>query len=262
MKTPVDGTRVFLGAWTVFLLLFLYLPIVVVVWASFNRTEVIRFPITDYSLDWYTKLLSNSHLHSALGNSLTAALSTAILAILVGVPLAVGMHRFSSRLSRMMSAAVSMPMMAPRLIIGIALLNLFVLVNFPLSLASVVAGHLIIAIPYVVLIVGASYARADLTVEEAAWDLGASRMRTFAKVTLPNLLPAIAGSTLIAFTVSFDEAVVSFFLAGVETPLPVQLWSMLRFGITPEINALATLTLVVSVSLAILAETVIRSAAK
>lgn len=262
MRMSADPARTLLALWAGLILLFLYLPIAVVVWASFNRTEVIRFPISSYSLDWYRKLFSNVHLHDALGNSLTAAVSTAVAAIVIGIPLAVGMHRYSERSTRFIAAAVSMPMMAPRLIIGIALLNLFVLVDFPLSLVSVVAGHTIVALPYVVLIVGARYARADLSIEEAAWDLGASRLRTFLQVTLPNLLPAIAGATLIAFTLSFDEAVVSFFLAGVETTLPVQLWSMLRFGISPEINALATLTLLVSVALAVLAEIVIRSAAK
>lgn len=262
MRPGFDHARAGLLVWTSLLLLFLYLPLIVVVWASFNHTEVIRFPIRGYSLVWYEKLFSNRHMHDALANSLIVAVCTAVFSVSIGVPLAVGIQRFNNRTRQILAAAVSTPMMAPRLIVGIALLSMFVLAGFPLSLTSVVAGHSVIALPYVVLIVGARYASLDRYTEEAAWDLGSSRLRTFLEITLPQLKPSIIGAVLISFTLSFDEAVVSFFMAGVETTLPVQLWSMLRFGITPEINALATLTLVVSILIAVLAEVSIRAASK
>jgi len=240
------------------ILVFLYFPIVIIVWASFNETEVIRFPIRSYSFEWYEKLFRNEQIHLALINSLIVSVFASIFSIIFGVPLAVGIQRYGDRSRRFLSALVATPMMTPRLIIGIAILNLLVVLRVPLSLYSVVLGHMVMVLPYVVLIVGARYANSDRFVEEAAWDLGSSRLRTFLQITLPSLRPAIFGALLISFTLSFDEVVISFFLTGVDTTLPVQLWSMLRFGISPEINALATLTLFVSITFAVMAEVAIR----
>jgi spermidine/putrescine transport system permease protein len=133
-------------------------------------------------------------------------------------------------------------------------------VQIDLSLLTVIAGHVVIGLPYVVLIVSARLVGFDRHLEEAARDLGASTWTVFREITLPLLRPAIVAGALISFTLSFDEVVVSFFTTGRENTLPMSIWSMLRFGITPEINALATLTLAVSMAAALLAEVLIRRA--
>jgi spermidine/putrescine transport system permease protein len=143
-----------------------------------------------------------------------------------------------------------LPMMTPRLILGIALLTFYNFLSVDLSLATVIAGHVVIGLPYVVLIVSARLVGFDRSLEEAARDLGAGPDAR--EITLPLLRPAIVGGALIVFTLSFDEVVVSFFTTGTQNTLPMTIWSMLRFGITPAINALATLTLVFSMAIALL----------
>jgi spermidine/putrescine transport system permease protein len=157
-------------------------------------------------------------------------------------------------------SASSVPMMVPHLILGIALLSFFNIVEADLSLLTVIAGHSIVAFPYVFLIISARLVGFDPSVEEAARDLGASTLTIFLEITLPLLAPAILAAALISFTLSFDEVVVTFFTTGTDNTLPMMIWSMLRFGITPEINAIATLTIVVSCVMAGLAEIAIRRA--
>jgi spermidine/putrescine transport system permease protein len=150
-------------------------------------------------------------------------------------------------------------MMTPRLVVGIALLNMFNLLSMQLSLLTVIVGHTVVAVPYVILVVTARLVGLDPRIEEAATDLGATRTRVIVDILLPLLRPAVLGSALIAFTLSFDEVVVTFFTTGTENTLPTTIWAMLRYGITPEINAVSTLTMIATVVLALGAEAMIRS---
>ena len=151
-------------------------------------------------------------------------------------------------------------MMVPRLIIGIALLTFYNLFQADLSLLTVIAGHVVMTMPYVILIAAARLVGFDKTLEEAAWDLGAGTFTIFREITIPFLMPAIVAAGLMSFTLSFDEVVVTFFTTGNENTLPMIIWSKLRFGITPEVNAIATLTVIVSGLFAVIAEIYLRRA--
>lgn len=249
-----------LAAWTTLMLVFLFAPLLVVVIFSFNDSEITTLPLRGFTLHWYEKLAAKREVREALVNSLLVASCTVVLATSLGVMAAVGIHRYTTRLRSLVNGLVMLPMMTPRLILGIALLTFYNFVQIDLSLLTVIAGHVVIGLPYVVLIVSARLVGFDRHLEEAARDLGASTWTVFREITLPLLRPAIVAGALISFTLSFDEVVVSFFTTGRENTLPMSIWSMLRFGITPEINALATLTLVVSMAVALLAEVLIRRA--
>lgn len=247
-----------LAGWTALVFVFLFAPLVVVVVFSFNNSEISTFPMRGFTLDWYRKLAGDAQIREALTNSLIVAAVTVVLATTLGVLAAVGIHRYTTRLRAAVNALAMLPMMTPRLILGIALLSFYSFLQVDLSLVTVVVGHVIIGLPYVVLIVSARLVGFDRSLEEAARDLGASTWVVFREITLPLLKPAIIGGALIVFTLSFDEVVVSFFTTGTANTLPMAIWSMLRFGITPKINALASLTLLLSMIVALLAELIIR----
>jgi spermidine/putrescine transport system permease protein len=249
-----------LGLWTGLVLLFLFAPLFLVVLFSFNTSEISIFPIQGYTFDWYGRLGANEAFRSALVNSFVVAAATVVLATGLGVAMATGVHRYGARWRTVLRSGAGLPMMVPHLILGIALLSFYNVLQVDLSLLTVIIGHSIVAFPYVFLIVSARLVGFDPSVEEAARDLGASTLTIFVEITLPLLAPAILAAALISFTLSFDEVVVTFFTTGTENTLPMMIWSMLRFGITPEINAIATLTIVVSCVMAGLAEIAIRRA--
>jgi len=260
MAQAREAPAPFLALWTALVLLFLFAPLIVVVMFSFNTSEISTLPIRGLTLRWYERLFANETFHAALSNSIIVAAATVILATSLGVTAATGIHRYARRFRTTARSAAITPMMVPRLILSIALLSFFNLVQADLSLVTVIFGHVVIALPYVVLIVSARLVGFDASLEEAARDLGAGTFTVFREITLPLLKPAILASALISFTLSFDEVVVTFFTTGNENTLPMMIWSMLRFGITPEINAIATLTIIVSSALALTAEIAIRKA--
>lgn len=249
-----------LGLWTALVLLFLFAPLALVVLFSFNDSQISVFPIRGLTLSWYAKLAGNAAFRSALSNSFIVAAATVVLATALGVAMATGVHRYGGRWRTVLRSGAGLPMMVPHLILGIALLSFYNLVQFDLSLLTVILGHSIVAFPYVFLIISARLVGFDPSLEEAARDLGAGTLTIFREITLPLLAPAILAAALISFTLSFDEVVVTFFTTGTDNTLPMMIWSMLRFGITPEINAIATLTIVVSCVMAGVAEIAIRRA--
>jgi len=250
--------RLALGIWFWLVVLFLFTPLFVVVLFSFNTTEISVLPMRGYTLDWYAKLFQNDQVGDALFNSLIVAVMTVMIAVPLGVAFAVGIARRRGALSKVLLAFAAAPMIMPRLIIGVGLLTMIDTIGLRLSLWTVLIGHTLIGIPYVVLIVNARLASFDHSLEEAARDLGAGFTTVLWTVTLPLLRPAIIGASLIAFTESFDDPVISFFTIGVENTLPILLWGLLRHGITPEVNALASVTLLISILTALAAEVVLR----
>ena len=249
-----------LALWTALVLLFLFAPLFLVVLFSFNTSEISIFPIRGVTFAWYRKLAANDTFRAALITSLVVGATTVVLATALGVAMATGVHRYGGRLRLVLRGVSGLPMMVPHLILGIALLSFYTVVQIDLSLLTVIIGHSIVAFPYVFLIVSARLVGFDPSIEEAARDLGAGTLTIFREITLPLLAPAILAAALISFTLSFDEVVVTFFTTGTDNTLPMMIWSMLRFGITPEINAIATLTIVVSCVMAGIAEIAIRRA--
>lgn len=253
-----SSSTILLGTWTALVLLFLFAPLFMVAIFSFNDGSISVFPIRAFTLRWYETLFANTEFRSALANSLMVAGATVVIATSLGIAAAIGVHRYAPRLRTVLRSGASLPMMVPHLILAIALLGFYNLLLIDLSLTTVILGHSVVAFPYVFLIISARLVGFDPSLEEAARDLGAGTARIFWEITLPLLAPAILTATLISFTLSFDEVVVTFFTTGTDNTLPMLIWSMLRVGITPEINAIATLTVVVSCAMAGVAEVIIR----
>ncbi|WP_440708069.1 ABC transporter permease [Herbiconiux sp. YIM B11900] len=224
---------------------FLYLPIVVVVILSFNDSSNL-FVWRGFTLDWYGELFRDEAILEGLVNTLIVATGSTAIATVLGTLLAVGIQRYTK--GGLVRAFALTPALLPDLLLGIGILSVFSLLGFSLGLYSVLLSHAAFSIAFVTAIVLARLAHLDPSLEEASRDLGAGPVRTFARVTLPQLAPGIVAGALLSFTLSIDEFVIAFFTAAPTTPtLPIVIYSMVRFGVTPEINALATVLLFVSV---------------
>ena len=224
---------------------FLYLPILVVVILSFNDSESL-FVWKGFSLRWYPELFADTAVMEGLRNTVIVATGATVLATVLGTLMAVGVHRYTK--GGLIRAFAVAPALLPDLLLGIGILSVFSLLGLTLGLYSVMMAHTVFAMAFVTAIVLARLAHLDPSLEEASRDLGATASRTFFKVTLPQLAPGIVAGALLAFTLSLDEFVIAFFTAAPTTPtLPIAIYSMVRFGVTPEINALATVLLLVSV---------------
>jgi spermidine/putrescine transport system permease protein len=223
---------------------FLYLPIVVLIVFSFNDNTVTTLPLRGFTWRWYESAFANQDLLRALWNSIYVACVATALCIAFGVPAAIALDRVDFPGKALFRRAVLLPLVLPGLITGISMLNLFRVMGFNLSLETVILGHGTALISVVVTQVFARLQRFNRRLEEASDDLGARPLQTFWYVTLPNIKTAIIGSALLAFTLSFDEIPVTFFLTGRDNTLPMYIYSTLRRGITPEINAIGTIIVV------------------
>lgn len=235
---------------------FLYVPILLVVVMSFNDSENL-FVWRGFSLRWYPELFSDGRLMQGLVNTLIVATGATAIATVLGTLLAYGIHHYTR--GGLIRAFAIAPAILPDLLLGIGLLTLFSLLSFSLGLHSVILAHAVFATAFVTAIVLARMVGLDPSLEEASRDLGAGPVRTFVRVTLPQLAPGIVAGALLAFTLSIDEFVIAFFTtAPTEPTLPIVIYSMVRFGVTPEVNALATLLLLVSVVTVIAAQRLTR----
>lgn len=223
---------------------FLYVPIVVLVVMSFNASRL-PFSWGGFSTHWYGELVSNSDVLAGLRNTLVVALGATLLSTVLGTLLAVGLARYSR--SSFLDAYTMVPAILPDIVLAIGLLALFSLVSMTLGLHSVLLAHVVFGIAFVTAVVRARLTQVDPALEEASRDLGAGPVTTFLRITVPTLTPAIIAGALLVFTLSLDEFVIAFFTNGPSTPtLPIVIYSMVRFGVTPEINALAALLMLVS----------------
>jgi spermidine/putrescine transport system permease protein len=226
---------------------FLYLPIVVLVIYSFNRDGVGGFPPQHWTLDWYRTLFADSAMWTAVGNSAIVAVSTVVLSMLIGFPAAYALDRYSFPGKGAFQRLVLLPLIVPGVITGISLLLLTVSSGFHLSLVTVILGHSTALTAVATTEILAGLAKLDRSLEEASADLGASRLQTLVRIILPGLRTSLLGTALLIFTLSMDEIAVTFFLIGRENTLPLEIWSRLRRGATPEMNAIATLIFLFSV---------------
>ena len=230
-------------------LIFLYLPIAVLIVYSFNAATLAT-TWQGFSLQWYVALAGDRALLVALQNSLLIAVVSTVIATLLGVSAAIGLERLSRRHRAWLDAVLLLPLVMPEIMMGVALLLLFVLVKVPLGLLTVTIGHAVFNLPVVLVVVRARLRKLDPHLEEAAQDLGATPWQAFRRVTLPLLQPAIIGAALLAFTISLDDFVVTFFTAGPgATTLPLKVYSMVKTGISPEINAVSAILVVASMAL-------------
>jgi len=228
---------------------FLYLPIVVLIVYSFNGESVGGFPPRGWTLRWYRVLLEDDALWSAVGNSLLVALAAMVLALVFGLPAALAIDRAAFPGKALFRRLVLLPLILPGIITGLSLLILFVSAGMKLSLLTITLGHGTALISVAATEIFAGLQKMDRAQEEASLDLGATNWQTFWRVTIPNLRLAIIGAALLIFTLSMDEIAVSFFLIGRDNTLPLEIWSRLRRGITPEINAVSTIIFLFSLGM-------------
>jgi spermidine/putrescine transport system permease protein len=239
---------------------FLYLPIAVLVLFSFSASRYASI-WGGFSLEWYAKLFHNPDIAQALLNSLVIAAATTLIATVLGTLAALGLERVADRgRAAHFDAALTLPILIPDIVQGIALLLFLVLMFNGLEYAldwrptlgrtTVIIAHVAFAISYVAVVVRARLSGMDKRLEEAAMDLGANEWQVFQRITLPLIWPGVLSGGLLAFTLSLDEFVITFFTSGPgATTLPIQVWSMVKRGVTPEINALSTLMLLGSIAL-------------
>ena len=238
---------------------FLYGPIITLMIFSFNDNPITRLPLTGWTLDWYYKALTNSDLLAALWNSVIVAVAAVMICLVIGIPTAFALDRFNFRGKTLFRRLVILPITLPGIITGVSILAFFSLAGVKLSLLTVIIGHGTALTAIVVTNVFARLQRFDRRIEEASADIGARPWQTFVYITLPNIRSAIIGSALIAFTLSFDEIPVTYFLTGRDNTLPMYIWSVVRRGITPEINAIGTIIVALSIVLIFLSVLLIHS---
>ena len=235
---------------------FLYIPIAVLVVMSFNSSKT-PFVWQGFSTRWYGELVNNELIREGFINTMIVAISATILATILGTLLAIGVARYFR--SAIVEAYSLTPAIIPDLALAIGLLAFFSLVGVTLSLFSVLLSHVVFCMAFVAAVVIARLGQTDASLEEASRDLGASASTTFFKITLPSLAPGIIAGALLVFNLSLDEFVIAFFTNGPTTPtLPIVIYSMVRFGVTPEINALAAILLLVSFTIVLSAQRITR----
>ena len=222
---------------------FLFAPVVVVVLFSFNANASTSLPLHAFSLRWYHAAISNELFRDSLENSVVVALVTAAWVAFVGANASFALARRPSRLVNVFSAFVTAPLIVPGLFLGVALLSFYSETHMRLSLNTVIIGHSLVTLPFVVLIVNSRLLRLDRSIEEAARDLGATSFQAFRKIVFPLVRPALIGAILIAVAWSFDEFIITFFTIGGKTTLPILIWGMLRRGVDPSVNAIASIIL-------------------
>lgn len=234
--------------------IFLYVPILVLMVLSFNKAGLPTV-WTGFSLEWYSKLWQSKEILSAARNTLVVAVSATVLATIVGTLLAVGVE--TRRQSSALDAVLFAPMIIPDIVLAIALLSFYSLLNFTLGLHSIILSHTVFNIAFVAAVVRTRMRNFDHSILEASADLGASEVTTFFRVLLPAIAPGVIAGALLSFTLSIDEFIIAFFTAGpgsASTTLPMQIYAMIRFGVTPEINAMATIVMFVSFAIVIIAQ--------
>ena len=258
---PRDPIRLWLNAHLGLVYVFLYVPILVLIVLSFNKSGL-PTAWTGFSTEWYGKLIQNPKILSAAGNSLVVAVASTIISTAIGTLLAMGLEE--GKPNPWLDALVAAPMIIPDIVLAIALLSFYTLLNMSLGLHSIVLSHAVFNIAFVCMVVRTRLKNFDRSIVEASIDLGASELTTFRRVTLPVIAPGVVAAALLSFTLSIDEFIIAYFTAGAgqgSTTFPMQIYAMIRFGVTPEINAIATIVIGLSFFLVLLSQRLNREAA-
>lgn len=230
--------------------LFLFLPIFVVVANSFNSTTSKPYlSWKGFTFDWYVKLWDNTALLSSFGNTIIIAVVSTILATIIGTLGAFGIYRYKFRGKGVINGLLYIPVVIPEIVLGIALLTIFSNVNIPRGMLTLILSHVSFSVPYVIFNVRARLSGYDKSVEEASMDLGANKLVTFFEITLPVLAPGIAGGALLAFTLSIDDVIISYFVNGQTKTYPLKVMESIKSGVSPDVNALSTIVLIGTIAL-------------
>ena len=224
---------------------FIYSPIAVMVVFSFNDQKT-NYYWKGFTLRWYEKLFTDSSVVEYLWNSLYIAVAATVISVIIGTIGAVGLIRFEFRVKKLVNNSLYIPIVIPEVVLGLSLLMLFEIVHLPLGFLAIILSHVTFCVPFVIIIMRGRLAGMDLSVEEASMDLGANRVVTFFRVTLPMLLPGIVSGAFMSFTLSIDDVIISNFVSGpYSTTLPVKILSLVKTGLSPEVNALTSIMIAV-----------------
>lgn len=245
----------FLRIWMGLVYVFLFAPILMVVVMSVSTSKYSTFPIRGWTTKWYGEAFGDPKIIDALQVSVIVAVVSAIIATIVGTMGSIALVRYRFRLRELTRAYFMSPIIVPEIITGIALLSFATLLSLQSGMYLVILGHVLIGLPFVVTVVSARLYGFDRTLEEAAQDLGADEMTTFRRVTLPLLAPGILGGLLLAFTISFDNFMITYMLSGSEVmTIPVHIYSMIRLEFTPKIHAISTVIIGISIVLVLVTQ--------
>ena len=229
--------------------LFLYAPILVLVLFSFNSSRSTQV-WTGFSTEWYGELIRDQSILDAFRTSMIVGVTATAIATVIGTLTALALTRHTFRGKTFADSTIYAATVMPEIVVGVSLLVFFVAAAIGLGVVTIIIAHVSFTISFVTIVVRARLSGMDRSVEEAAQDLGANPVETFLRVTLPLILPGVMAGALLAFTLSFDDFVITFFVSGVESStLPIKIWSMIRFGVSPAINALSTVVLVATMIL-------------
>jgi spermidine/putrescine transport system permease protein len=241
-----------LSIYSLLFYLFIYGPILILIVYSFNAS---RFPTrwAGFSLEWYQKLFQNRAMGQALRNSLIISFSSTAISTVIGTMVSVAIERYRFKGKTPLDAMLFLPIIIPDIAMAIMLVAFFGLINMPLGFGTIIISHVAFNISFVAIVVRSRMTTIDPTLEEAANDLYANEWQAFWRITFPLLLPGILGGALLAFTLSLDDYVITFFTSGPgSTTLPLRIYGMVKTGITPEVNAISTLMMAASLALVIL----------
>ena len=224
---------------------FLFLPIIVLIIYSFNSSSM-NIVFENFTFEWYHKLFQNTDLLESFINTLIVASVSTIISTIVGTISAYGLYKYNFRGKNIINGLIYVPIVIPEIVLGIALLSIFTLMKLELSLFTIILAHIAFSIPFVIVSVRSNLTNDIKVLEESAKDLGASNFTIFKEIVLPTIMPAIISGATLAFTLSLDDVVISYFTAGPgSNTLPLYIYSLIKTGITPDVNALSTLMMLV-----------------
>ncbi len=235
--------------------LFLFLPISVIVVNSFNATTTKPYMSwKGFTFDWYIKLWENSSLLEAFGTTMIVALISTVLATVIGTTGAIGIYRYKFKGKGIINGLLYIPVVIPEIVLGISLLTIFSNVNIPRGMITLILAHVTFCVPFVIFNVRARLSGYDNSIEEASMDLGANRIRTFFEITVPVLAPGILGGALLAFTLSIDDVIISYFVYGQTKTYPLKVMESVKSGVSPDVNALSTIILIFTILFVVLTQ--------
>lgn len=228
-------------------LIFLFLPIIVLVIYSFNKSNN-NIVFEGFTLKWYKELFSNTNLIDAFKNTLIVATTSTIISTIIGTISAFGLHKYNFKFKGFINTLLYIPIVIPEIVLGISLLSVYTLMKLELGLLTIILAHIVFSIPYVIVSIRSTLNNHLNSIEEASYDLGVGEFKTFWYIILPCIKPGIVSGASLAFTLSLDDVIISYFTAGPgSNTLPLNIYSIIKTGITPDVNALSTLVLLLVV---------------
>ena len=237
---------------TVLSFLLLYIPVIVIIIFSFNENSIMIFPINSFSLKWYKALFIDNEIFRSLKNTLIVGFSAVFLSAIFGVSGAITLYRYKYKFSKLITTIINFPLILPGIMVGLSLLIFFNYIGIQLSLITVIIAHMTFCIPTILKTILARLKLLPKNLIEASFDLYASNWQTIYKIILPSIRTSVITGVLLAFTLSFDETLITLLVTGTDQTLPMLIWGMMRRGFSPEVNALATMMFLFSIIVAII----------